>query len=275
MRLVRMQSDGGRNGSGAVSLRYLDCAWRLLGTGLGFVVFLGGGVLLAVLVFPTIDLLTPTASKRGERYQAWMRWTFRAFVGMLTGLRVIRVKIDDPSALRDSKGVIVVANHPTLIDIVLLSAFIPRVQCIVKRELWSSPFLGRLMRGAGYIPNDLEPEALVSACRDALTDRRSLIIFPEGTRSRPGVPLRFHRGFAHIATLLKADIQLAVISCVPPMLGKGVPWWQVPPRLPQFQVSSAGWIRAASWQGDGYRSVAARDVVRRVERFYNERLAAG
>ncbi len=275
MRRERTQSAGGHSGSGVVSLRQLDFAWRLVGTGLGFVVFLGGGLLLAVVAFPAIDLLTPTASRRRERYHAVMRWAFRAFVGMLAWLRVIAVKIDDPGLLRESKGVIVVANHPTLIDIVLLSAFIPRAQCIVKRELWDSPFLGRIVRGGGYIPNDLEPEALVAACRAALADGRSLIVFPEGTRSRPGVPLHFHRGFAHIATLLEADIQLALISCVPPTLAKGDKWWTIPSRRPEFRVSSAGWIRAVSWQSDGYRSLAARDIVRRVERFYNDRLVSG
>jgi 1-acyl-sn-glycerol-3-phosphate acyltransferase len=272
---MRAPAGNEHNGFGAVFLRQLDFAWRLIGTGLGFVVFLGGGVLLAVIAFPSIDFLTPEASQRRERYHALMRWAFRAFVGMLAGLRVIEIKIDDPVALRGSKGVIVIANHPTLIDIVLLSAFIPRAQCIVKRELWDSPFLGRLIRGSGYIPNDLEPEALVSACRAALADGRSLIVFPEGTRSRPGMPLRFHRGFAHLATLLGADIQLALISCAPPTLAKGEKWWAIPSRRPHFRVSPAGWIRAASWQGDGYRSVAARDIVRRVERFYNEQLATG
>jgi 1-acyl-sn-glycerol-3-phosphate acyltransferase len=262
-------------GFGVVLLRKLDFAWRLIGTGLGFVVFLGGGALLAVIAFPSIDLLTPGASRRRERYHALLRWAFRAFVDMLAGLRVIEVEIDDPVALRDSKGVIVVANHPTLIDIVLLSAFIPRAQCIVKRELWDSPFLGRLMRGSGYIPNDLEPEALVDACRAALADGRSLIIFPEGTRSRPGMPLRFQRGFAHLATLLEADLQLALISCAPPTLAKGEKWWAIPTRRPHFRVSAVGWIRAASWQSDSYRSLAARDITRRVERFYNEQLSTG
>ena len=79
-------------------LRQLDFAWRLVGTGLGFVVFLGGGLLLAVVAFPAIDLLTPAASQRRERYHDVMRWAFRAFVGMLTGLRVIAVKIDDPGS---------------------------------------------------------------------------------------------------------------------------------------------------------------------------------
>jgi 1-acyl-sn-glycerol-3-phosphate acyltransferase len=236
-------------------------------------VFLGGGLALATIGLPLIDLLTPDASRRCERYNALTRWAFQAFIGMLSTLRIIAVKIDDPAVLRGSKGVIVVANHPTLIDVVLLSAFIPRAQCIVKRDLWDSPFLGRLMRGSGYIPNDLEPEALVAACRAALAEGRSLIIFPEGTRSRPGVPVHFHRGFAHLATLLEVDVQLALISCAPPTLAKGEKWWAIPPCRPHFRVSPAGWIRAASWQGGTHRSLAARDITRRAERFYNEQLA--
>ena len=266
---------GEQAGFGAVLTRQINHAWRLVGTGLGFVFFLGGSVLLAVVVFPAISLFTPEVSRRRERHYALMRLAFRAFIGMLTSFRVIAVKIDEPDTLQSSRGVVVVANHPTLIDIALLSAFIPRAQCIVKRELWDSPFLGPIMRGGGYIPNDLEPEALIRTCGAALAEGRSLIIFPEGTRSRPGVPLRFQRGFAHIATLLKADIQLAFISCTPPMLGKGVKWWAIPPSRPQFRISPAGWIRATSWQGDIHRSITARTIVRQLERVYNDRLAIG
>lgn len=255
--------------------RRIDLAWRLVGTGLGFVFFLGGSVLLAVVAFPAIGLFTPKVSRRRERQHALMRLAFQAFIGLLTRLHVITVTIDDPGALRNSRGVVVVANHPTLIDIVLLSALIPRAQCIVKRELWDSPFLGPIMRGGGYIPSDLDPEALIATCREALAEGRSLVIFPEGTRSRPGVPLRFQRGFAHIATLLKADIQLAFISCTPPTLRKGDKWWAIPPSRPEFRVSPAGWIRAASWQGGSHRSITARAIVRQLESLYNERLAIG
>lgn len=256
-------------------LRYLYFLYRRLGTGLGFAIFLGGGLLLALIAFPAIDLVTPPGAKRSARYQALMRGSFRAFLGMLNGLRIIAVRIDDPALLRGTSGVIVVANHPTLIDIVMLSAYIPRAQCIVKRALWDSRFLGHIVRGANYIPNDLPPEELVDACRAALADGRSLIVFPEGTRSQPGRPVHFQRGFAHLATLLGVDIQLSRITCTPPTLGKGEKWWEVPrARCPLFRVSPAGWIRAASWQGADYRSVAARDIVRRVERLYNEQLAA-
>ena len=256
-------------------LKRLNLFPRLMGTGLGFIVFLGGGLVLALVAFPAINLVTPDKTLRRERYHGLMRRAFRLFIRMLTGMGVIDVRIDHPEILVGSKGTIVVSNHPTLIDIVLLSMLIPRAQCIVKRELWQSPFLGPIVRGFGYIPSDLEPEALLACCREALTDRRSLIIFPEGTRSRPGVPLRFHRGFAHIATLLQADIQLTFITCSPPFLMKGEKWWSIPSRRPQFQISPGGWIRAESWQGDSYRSVTARTIVRQLESLYNEHLAIG
>jgi 1-acyl-sn-glycerol-3-phosphate acyltransferase len=269
-----MRSANARTGSGAVLLRQLDFVWRLVGTGWAFTVFFGGGLFLASVIFPAVDWVTAPARRR-DRYRLLLQLAFRSFVGMLRLLRIIDVVIDDPSALRDSKGVVVVANHPTLIDIVILSALIPRAQCIVKRELWNSPFLGRVMRGCDYVPSDLEPEALLAACRDVLADGRSLIIFPEGTRSRPGVPLRFRRGFAHIATLLDADIQMMTINCDPPTLAKNDRWWAIPRRRPRFRVSPAGWVRAASWQGGDHRPKVVRGIVRQLERFYNERVVVG
>ncbi len=254
--------------------RYLDLAWRLAGTGLSFVIFLGGGAFLAGVIFPLVGLVTGPGQRRA-RYHKLLQRAFQGFVGMMKFLGIIEVVIDDPAPLRDSRGTIVVANHPTLIDIVLLQALIPRAQCIVKRELWDSLFLGRIMQSCDYVPSDLDPEAMIEACRAALADGRSLIIFPEGTRSRPGVPLRFHRGFAHIATLLKADIQIMTIDCNPPMLVKNVPWWAIPARRPRFHVSSAGWIRAGSWQGYEHRSKVVRGIVRQLESFYNERISVG
>src|SRR5712664_2623295 len=59
-------------GSGAVFLRPFEFAWRLAGTGLGFAVFLVGGLLMAVVAFPAIDILTPAEDRRHERYQSLM-----------------------------------------------------------------------------------------------------------------------------------------------------------------------------------------------------------
>jgi 1-acyl-sn-glycerol-3-phosphate acyltransferase len=240
---------------------------------LAFAVFLAGGFLLASFVLPALSLLTRDGRRRQKRSDALLRFCFRAFIAMLEWLRVINLKLVRAHELARCRGVIVVSNHPTLIDVVLLSALIPRAQCIVKQQLWNSPFLGGLMRSAGYIPNNLEPDDLVATCRSALEDGRSLIIFPEGTRSQPGEPLHFQRGFAHLATLLNADIQLAVISCTPPTLMKGDKWWAIPVRRPTFAVTSAGMLFPSSWPSGTPRSRAVREITRRLERFYNEQTA--
>ncbi len=59
-------------------------AWRLVGTGISFAVFLGGGLLLAVTASPAINLLTRSPVQRRERCHALMRGSFRAFVRMMT-----------------------------------------------------------------------------------------------------------------------------------------------------------------------------------------------
>jgi len=162
-----------------------------------------------------------------------------------------------------------------LLDVVILMSLVPRAQCIVKAELWRSRYLGGVMRWAGYIRNDLEPEALLGACKQAMADGKSLIIFPEGTRSRPGEALQFRRGFANIALLAEAEIQLVTIDCRPIMLCKGDPWWKIPPQKSRFRVTVGERLDAANALGYQYRSLAARHLVRRLQTYFTEQLELG
>jgi len=71
---------------------------------------------------------------------------------MLRFLRLIDLEVLGAEKLKDGAGRLVVANHPSLLDVVLLMALVRRAQCVVKKELWESRYLGRLVRDAGYIP---------------------------------------------------------------------------------------------------------------------------
>ncbi|WP_372395047.1 lysophospholipid acyltransferase family protein [Azospirillum sp. HJ39] len=253
----------------------LDHLRRVVCTGLAFAALFGGGAVLALTVFPLVTLLTPSGAKRRERNQWLVHWLFRGYVWTLTRLRVIEVTVRGADRLRAAGGRMIVANHPTLLDVVLLMGLVPRSQCIVKGALWNSPYLGRVVRGTGYIRNDLEPEALLEACRDSIARGDSLIIFPEGTRTIPGEPPRFRRGFANIATMLETEIQLVVITCRPLTLVKGEPWWKVPYRRPRFHVEVGDRLDAREWLGYEYRSLAARKLVRQLEEYYMECSANG
>lgn len=214
-------------------MRWLKYPWLLLGKLVALaLIFVGGGV-LAVMVLLSLVFMP---GNRRERTQFLVHKSFRLYLWALQFLGLIRLQITAPEKLLKSSGKMIIANHPSLLDVVILMALIPRVQCIVKHELWRHRFLGILMRQAGYIRNDLDPEELVTACRASLDDGLCLIIFPEGTRTPPGTLPHFQRGFANIATLTKAPIQLVFIACTPPFLFKGEPWWHYPSQKPFFQI---------------------------------------
>jgi 1-acyl-sn-glycerol-3-phosphate acyltransferase len=103
----------------------------------------------------------------------------------------------------------------------------PQATCIVKTAAERRPLFRRVVRAAGYIPND-QPEALIAAGTECLRQGGSLLLFPEGTRSPAGRLGAFHRGAARIALRSWSDLVPVVITCAPPTLMKGQRWYDVP-----------------------------------------------
>ena len=94
---------------------------------------------------------------------------------------------------------ILMSNHQSSFDILSLIATIPRrVYWIAKKELFDIPIFGPSMRRGGYIPLDRSDgrKALKSMENAADIIRRgsSVVMFPEGTRTRDGQLLPFKRG---------------------------------------------------------------------------------
>ena len=96
-------------------------------------------------------------------------------------------RIDGAEILRQERGCLVVANHPTLIDYVLLASVMPETDCLVKSALLKNPFLGGVVRAADYLINS-EAETLLPRCQQRLAQGDTILIFPEGTRTKPGYP---------------------------------------------------------------------------------------
>jgi 1-acyl-sn-glycerol-3-phosphate acyltransferase len=192
---------------------------------------------------------------------------------MLQFLRLIRLEVVGDEQLRASRGALIVANHPSLLDVVLLMAQVPNAQCIVKHQLWNHPLLGGLVRRAGYIRNDLDGETMIDECRKSLQSGHNIIVFPEGTRSCPDGLQRLQRGFANIAILTGAKIQLVLITCTPSMLTKGVAWWMVPDRRSLFRLVVGRELNATAYLDSNNRSLASRRLTEHVETYYMEKLS--
>ncbi len=250
----------------------LNYFWRLLGTGAAFAfVFIGGG-LFAMTILKFLSIIFGQSNKRA---QFFIHNAFRIYIYTLKNLGLINITIKGVEKLEKSAGKMIIANHPSLLDVVVLMSLIPRTQCIVKNQLWRHPFLGSVMREAGYIRNDQEPEKLIEECNSALAQGCCLIIFPEGTRTTPGARLNFQRGFANIATLTKVSIIPAVIICDPPTLIKGEPWWVIPANKPDYSVKIEETLDAQDYILYRHNSLNSRGLVKTMQQFYEDKLSNG
>lgn len=256
-------------------LDHLERSWRAVATGFAFALLFGGGAVAALTLFPLLGWLSAGKTDRRTVTRQAIRRLFRAYLNLLQGMRVLDLDLGRAESLGRVEGRVIVANHPTLLDVVLLIALAPRVQCIVKHQLWSSRYLGGVMRHAGYIRNDLEPDELLLACRNAIAEGSNLIIFPQGTRSHPNDPMRFHRGAANIALATGAAIQTVFIECSPLFLTKSDRWWRVPSCRPRFSVTVGDVIDIAKLVDGLSRPIAARTVITKLETYYSGMLAHG
>ena len=217
-------------------LERLGRGWRILATGLCFAAFGLGSVLLGAVVFPLLRLLLRDRQRAAHVARRLIRLTFRGFVQLMQATGVISVEVHGLERLRGG-GRLILANHPTLIDVVLLMALVDRGDCVIKGALGRNPFTRATVRGAGFVFNDDGGEELLADCVRSLRTGNNLIIFPEGTRTTPSEPMRLQRGAARIAVHGDIDITPVRIRCTPATLAKGEKWYQVPARRAHFIIS--------------------------------------
>ena len=162
--------------------------------------------------------------------RAGIAYGYRFYWACARASGLMRLEAESLDVLRDAPGgVIIAANHPSLLDALMIIARLPRSACIMKGALMRNPFLGAGAGLAGYVVNDSLRE-MIRASTEALHEGAQLVVFPEATRSPgPGRLHPFSRSIALIAQRARVPIQAVVIETDSPYLGKGWPLWKLPP----------------------------------------------
>jgi 1-acyl-sn-glycerol-3-phosphate acyltransferase len=204
---------------------------RVFGTGLGFVAVGVGGV----FVFPLLNVFIWRREARVAVARDVIGFAFRCIVRSMRALGVFLYEVKGLEKL-DRRGLLILANHPTLIDIIFLMGLVKRADCIVKSALWVNPFTHCTLRAAAYVRNNDDGTRLVEDCVAAVRRGSNLIIFPEGTRTAADGAMRLKRGAANIAVRAVRNVTPVLIRCTPAMLGKGSPWWRLPAQPSFFQI---------------------------------------
>jgi 1-acyl-sn-glycerol-3-phosphate acyltransferase len=190
-----------------------------------------GVVGLALNLVCSLLLLFPGRACLGPAVRRIIRWLFSSWLKWLhacRGFRFVWHGFDRPLPT----GVVYVANHPSLVDATFLLARLPDTVCIFKPALLRNPAIGPAARMAGYVAGNTGID-LIRDATAAVVAGRSLLIFPEGTRTAANVILNpFKPGFALIAARAAAPVQLIIIRTPRDLCPRGRPWWHVP----QFPV---------------------------------------
>ncbi|MBT8339016.1 MAG: 1-acyl-sn-glycerol-3-phosphate acyltransferase [Desulfatitalea sp.] len=171
-----------------------------------------------VLFFAPLYVLAAVAAR--DRPRAFQRINHIFYRGFFLLCRVVlprqRWRIDP--ALKQVHGAVVVCNHLSYIDPLLLIATFARHTTIVKSRLLNIPIFGWMLRLSGYLPDVSQGRlagrmvALMEAMPGFLSAGGNLIIFPEGTRSRTGAMGTLNPGAFKIARLCRAPVAVAAIE---------------------------------------------------------------
>ena len=217
---------------------------RIVLTGLSFAIFFGGSLALGLALFPLLFVVALGNIKRHrERCTRLIGWGYGTFTLWMKLTKLVQYEpISMPEELR-GKPYVLVANHPTYIDLLFLLHYFPGLTCVAKASWYRNLFFGPLLRSTYYIPGPGYIRDQKSDLKSPVLDRmikhvergHPLLIFPEGTRSASNRLRRFKRGPFELAKQTGVPIVPVFIRVDRPFLMKGVPFWDVPPKRATFE----------------------------------------
>lgn len=186
-----------------------------------FCIFGIGGFFIGIF-FAVYSLLFKKDNR--ELFCKIIHYSWKMFVRLMEGLYLIKIDRSEIKKLEKVEGTIIIANHPSLIDVVLLVSFFPRTLCVVKGKLEHNFFIKKIIKSL-YITNNENIEEFLKDTNTALNQGFNVIIFPEGTRSDYKKSPTLQRGFAQVAIRSNASILPIKITNIPKILGKKQKWF--------------------------------------------------
>lgn len=245
-------------------------AWRTALTGLSFAVFWGAVLAVGWLWLPLVWLWPGDRRAKIRRVHRSARAGFAAFHALLRGLRLYR-RTSPVRALRpDGKPVVVIANHPTLLDVTSIVSWFPDVVAIARPGFASHPLIAPVVRACGFVSTG--PHVLRDG-EERLRMGFDVLVFPEGTRTPlDGPPNPFHRGAFELAARAGASIVLLKLTCAPSALSKRLPIWKVADRTAVLTIEPIAVLDPPRAHD---RAGGSRAMCRAIEQRYRELLGYG
>jgi len=170
--------------------------------------FLFGCVLLTIIGFILFKIFQLKNEKTKLIYHYMIMYFTRSLVW---GVFFIKKEYLNPFNEDLKTPAVIVANHQSFLDILLFLSAHPKIILFTNNWVWNSPFLGPVVRMAGFFCVDDSVENNLEKIKESVDKGYSIGVFPEGTRSDDLKMKRFHKGAFFLAEQLKMDIIPVVI----------------------------------------------------------------
>ncbi|WP_338332272.1 lysophospholipid acyltransferase family protein [Acetobacter sp. LMG 32666] len=178
----------------------------------------------------------PDGVRRRRVARRWLCTMARVAVRYLHAAGILDCDMAELDAIAQRRDLVLVANHPSRLDCLILASALPHMVCVTKASIWERGVLGSTLRTAGYVRHDTLLK-IIGPASQALGENCQLLLFPEGTRSRAGAePGPMQPGFAAIAQRTRADVQVVLIETPSPYLSQGWPFLKRPPLPMRYRI---------------------------------------
>ncbi len=196
---------------------------------IAMVIGLGSLALMCLAWLPFAMLLGPVLPpEMGQRLgRKAIMLGFRVYLRVLGAACACRFDLSELDSLQHQGPLIIAANHPSLLDVVLIVSRLPNVLCVMKAGLMHHPLFGAAARLAGYIRNDGMLQ-IVQQSREALPSGAQVLIFPEGTRTGTFPLGALTPTLGLITQRSRVPVQTVILEYSTPYLGKAWPLWRKP-----------------------------------------------
>jgi 1-acyl-sn-glycerol-3-phosphate acyltransferase len=179
----------------------------------------------SLLALPLYPLLPHKLGARVGRIGITL--AFRIYSRWLSASGAYRLDLSALDSIPRGEPIILAPNHPSQIDAILILSRHPNLVCVMKSDLMGNLLFGPGARLARYVRND-SPRQMVREAITNLRDGGTLLLFPEGTRSRRSPIGAIKKSVGLIAKHAQLPVQTLIIETDSPFLSKGWPIWNRP-----------------------------------------------